>query len=169
MAAESYPTFDGEAQSWADIKVTLQPYGGAELAAGSISDVSLGVSVERGEQRSAGGALVALTGGQETCEGSITWYADGWDAAQEALAAVAIAKGWVDGNGTARIGKVPFDVVIQHELVDGSIRQVDMKGCRLNGHSSDFTEGTDADKIETPVSVMRIVRRTAKGTAVSML
>lgn len=168
--AENYPTLNGEAQSWSNISVIVQGYGGVELPAADLKDISWGETVEVGEQRSTGGKLKARTVGQNSCEAKATFYADGYDALIDNLATIAIALGRVDADGAARISLVGFDVLIQHTPVDQSwITEKKIMGCRVLSDAGSHAEGTDADTHEVSLNPVKVMRKTKSGKWVVLL
>ena len=168
--AESYPTLNGEAQSWTNIRVAITPYDGTELDAADLSDISWSGTIEVGEQRMTGGRLKARTAGMPKCEAKATFYADGYDRLIDALAKVAIAKGFVNAAGAARIALVKFDVLIMHTPIDQStIKSVLLEGCRLLTDSASMSEGTDADKLEVSLNPVEVTRTTTTGQKVVLL
>lgn len=168
--AENFPTLNGEAQSWANIAVIVQGYGGTELTAADLKDLSWSETVEVGEQRSTGGKLKARTVGQNKCEAKATFYADGYDALLENLAAIAVARGFVDPTGAAKVSLVGFDVLIQHTPMDQSyLVEKKLEGCRLLSDSGSHSEGTDAETIEVGLNPVRVSRKTKAGTWVVLL
>jgi hypothetical protein len=152
-----YPTLNGVAQSWADLTITIDVYGAAQIDAEDVKDISWKRSVERGEQRKTGGQLRARTAGQASYECTITFYASGYHKLIAALGAAAVAGGYVDSTGAAQLSKVGWSTLVQHapEGVDKP-RKVSIQGCSLDEDGSDMSEGTDADTMATNVSPRRI-------------
>jgi hypothetical protein len=149
-----YPIVDGVAVSWADIAVTITPIGGALAKTVDISAIHTGRSVEVGYQRGAtGGRKKKRTTGQSDEEASITFYRDGFQAFYRALAKIAPARG-----NQLVVGLVVFGVQMQWTPL-GSVEIFErrVKGARIIGDTIDGAEGSDADTVEVPLSVMEIV------------
>lgn len=158
MSDQSYPTVNGEAQSWANISVTANIQDGPGIDLVDISSIKWNVDVERGVQRMTNGKIKARTRGQGTPGGSIEFYADGMNTFFEKLIDIAIAKGYVE-NGIAKYGMVPFDLVVCHTPIGATgIRKVEMIGCMLAKDLGEHSEGTDADKNAIDLSVADVIR-----------
>ncbi len=152
-----YPTVNGVATSWADIVVTGTPEGGPQIDIKDIAAISTSRTVEVGEQRGAsGGRVTRRTTGQVSYEGSITFYRSGYQKFLRSMVAAAKAQGLVRGNQIA-ISPVVFGLQIQHTpLGSDEIYDRRAKGCRVLGDTLDAAEGTDADQIEVPLSIIEI-------------
>lgn len=154
--AETFPSLNGVAQSWADIGVTVQVTGGTSQRTDDIADISYGTTVELGEQRGVGMEIKKRTRGQRSYEGKITFYADGMRSMLSALAAVAPA----DAGGFKDTSQVVFDVLIQHSPPGVTeISEVQLIGCRLLTRNANHAEGTDPDKREGTLSIGRILEK----------
>ncbi len=155
MAINSeYPLYNGVSVSWADLDAKVSPDGGALFTIDDIAAFHTGRSVEVGEQRGrTGGRVKKRTAGAASQEASITFYRDGFQRFIRNLAAIAPAR----GNQKA-IALVHFTVDFKHTpLNDTEIYQRICRGCRYLGDTLDGAEGTDADQIEVPLSVIEIV------------
>jgi 2-polyprenyl-6-methoxyphenol hydroxylase-like FAD-dependent oxidoreductase len=154
--AESFPSLNGVAQSWADIGVTITVTGGTSSRTDDIVDISYGTTVEVGEQRGVGMEVKKRTRGQRAYEGKITFYADGMRSMLAALAAAAPS----DAAGFKDTSQVVFDVLIQHSPPGAEeIGEVQLLGCRLLTRNASHAEGTDPDKREGTLSVGRIIEK----------
>ena len=153
MALNDFPLVDGIAPSWADVGVKATPKGGALIDVNDIAAVKRSRTVEVGEQKQ-GGRVVARTTGEVKYEFSWTLYRSGHQRLLEVLADIAPLR---QGN-QARVSLVPMFVQVQHTPF-GSTRIFDWraKGVRLTGDSMDAGEGSEADKVEVPTSVIEIV------------
>lgn len=152
--ANEYAVLDGIAPSWADLTATVAGYtGGVELDIKDIASITTGVAIEIGEQRGTGGQLRRRTRGQATYEGAINFYQDGYEKFGEMLLETAPRE-----NGEALIGLVHWDLVIQF-MPPGTSRIYTRKllGCRMAGSNLNPTEGVDANQVEVPVSVAKIL------------
>jgi len=155
MAFE-YPTLNGIAPSWADIRITLSIYAGLSLAPTDVASIKWSDKVTPGVVRgTSGGQKKARTVGEYECEASITFYRNGWEQFRSGLTVL-----------NKRLTLVGFDVMIQH-TPPGSIAILKTKiaGCRVIGRTADMQEGADADKVEIPLDVMRI----EEGNGISLL
>lgn len=152
MANNDYPVLDGVAPSWADIIVRLSPALGALIETKDIKAINTNATVEVGEQR-AGGRVIKRTTGSSKYEGSLTLYREG---AQKMLRGL---KGAAPKRGNQRIiTLVHFGIQIQH-TPPGSLEIYErrLKGCRIIGAALNGAEGTDADVVEVPLSIIEIV------------
>lgn len=151
--AEEFPTLNGIAPSWADLKITGLVYDGEDIDVEDVSDISWSDPIEIGVQRGTGGSIRRRTTGQSTPEASMTLYRSGWRKLKRALAAKAPSKG-----GRKRIGVVGFDILVQHTPPgESEIYKVKIEGCRIKGRSMSMTEGVDPDKVEVPLFPIAVV------------
>lgn len=155
--SNDYPVLDGIAPSFADIALKITPAGGPILTTKDFAALSSGRTVEVGEQRGAsGGRVMRRTTGSISYEASITFYRSGLQKLLRAFAGLAPTRG-----NQKIVGLVHFGVQIQHTPPfasgDVEIYERRWKGCRIIGDTHDNAEGTDADQIEVPVSVIEIV------------
>lgn len=152
--SNEYPVLNGIAPSWADIAVKITPDGGPILDTKDIAAIHTARTVEVGEQRGAsGGRVVRRTTGAVSYEMSITFYRSGYQKLIRELAKLAPSR----GNQKA-ISLVHMGVQIQHTPQgDTEIYERRCKGCRFLADTLDGAEGTDADQIEVPFSVIEIV------------
>ena len=167
ITSNDYPVLDGIAPSWADITVRSKPLGGQLIEMKDIAAINSSTSVEVGIQRStAGGRPMRRTTGQVDYDGSITFYRYGFESFIEKLAE---ASEITRGNQVI-ISVVPFLIDVQH-TPPGSERlfHFRLKGCRLLGDSDSLAEGTDADQVECPISILEKVRVLPDGREVVFL
>jgi hypothetical protein len=152
--SNDYPILNGIAPSFADIALKITPDGGPILDTKDFSALSDGRSIEVGEQRGAsGGRVMRRTSGSISYEGSITFYRSGYQKLYRELAKLAPSRG-----NQKVIRFVHFGVQIQHAPVgDVEIYDRRWRGVHLLGDGFDLSEGTDADQIEVPVSIIEIV------------
>lgn len=148
MAQQEYPTIQGVAPSWSDVTIQIASYDGPTLETSDFAAIKYSHSVEVGETYGTnGGRKRARTTGQYKCDGSMTLYKDGAKALRAMLAAI-----------NPKISLVGFDVSVTHSVEGSSeIHSLKLEGCRLIGDSGDMAEGTDADKCEFTLSVMRVL------------
>ncbi len=152
-----YPVYDGIAPSWADFKCVITGTTITLLETKDVAAVNTSRSVEVGEKRGAsGGRVMSRTTGASSQEASFTLYYDGYLRMLETLMAQAIARNFVRGNEVL-ISLVHFDFQMLH-TPPGSTRIFDrrVKGARVIGDSLNPAEGTEATKVEVPLSVIKI-------------
>lgn len=153
MSQLDFPVFDGIAPGWADIGLTISGDSINLVEVGDIAAVSFGYAVEVGEQRE-GGRVIKRTRGSVSYEGSITFYASGWQKVLRALVAAAPR----NAKGQAQLSLVHFNV---HRIwtPPGSTDLLEdkAKGCRIMGRTIDASEGDDAQQVEVPLSVLELV------------
>jgi hypothetical protein len=154
MPNNEFPILDGIAPSWADIIVRATPSGGPLVEMRDIAAINTGRSLEVGIQEGVtGGRPKARTSGKAGFEASITFYRSGYDLFIEALSLLAPN---VRGNEYA-ISLVHFGIEIQHTPFGSSrIFHRRLKGCRVMGDTMNSAEGTDAQQVECPLSVIVI-------------
>jgi hypothetical protein len=153
-----YPILNGIAPSWADIIVRATPEGGALIDVKDIASITMGRTVEVGEQRGAsGGRVIRRTTGSVSYEMSMSLYRSGYQKFIRALTAAAEAANLVRGNQRL-ISLVHFLVQVQHTPInDVEVYERIAKGVRYLGSSYSGAEGTDADQIEVTLSPLEIV------------
>jgi hypothetical protein len=158
MAINSeYPIYNGISVSWADLECKCSPDGGNLFSVDDIAAFHTGRTVEIGEQRGrTGGRVKKRTLGSGSQEASVTFYRDGFQKFLRNLIAAAEAGGFTR-NGEIVLTAVTFNIDFKHTpLNDVEIYQRLVQGCRVIGDTLDGAEGTDADQIEVPLSVIRI-------------
>lgn len=148
-----YPVLDGIAPSWADIIVRVGAAGIPLLDVEDIAAINSGATVEVGSQRAPGGRVVKRTTGASSFEASLTLYRSGYQKLLRGLKALAP----LTGNRRS-LTVVHFGIQVQHTPPnDVEIYEYRMKGCRILGRNLNGAEGTDADQVEVPLSVIDIV------------
>ncbi len=152
-----FPTYNGIAPSWSDISCKITGTDIPLLVVTDVAGVNSSRSLEIGEQRGAsGGRVMKRTTGSASNEASLNLYRDGFDEYIRRLVAAAEAQGKVRGNEIL-ISLVHFDF---HYLFTppGSTKIYErrFKGCRYMGDTMNSAEGTDADQVECPLSVIKI-------------
>ena len=153
MANQEYPILNGVAPSWADISVRISPNGGQLIEMVDIAAINTSRAVEVGLQRGAsGGRVLNRTTGQGTQEASITLYQSGAKQLYRALMQLAPVRG-----NQRVISLVQFQIHQQWTpLGSAEIYERIIKGCRVIGDTLNAAEGTDAQQIEVPLSVLEI-------------
>lgn len=154
---QEYPSLDGIAPSWADVKVTFSVFGdsaGAILQTIDIAGIKTGQKLEVGEQMgTSGGRVMRVTTGSSKNEASMTLYKSGARKLKKALVAVAPTR------GNQKLISIPrFDILVQYTPPgESEIYVQKIKGCRYAGNDREMKEGNEADKEEIPLIVMEIV------------
>lgn len=153
MANQEYPILNGVAPSWADISVRISPNGGQLVEMVDIAAINTSRAVEVGLQRGAsGGRVLNRTTGQGSQEASITLYQSGAKQLYRALMQLAPVRG-----NQRVISLVQFQIHQQWTpLGSAEIYERIIKGCRVIGDTLNAAEGTDAQQIEVPLSVLEI-------------
>jgi len=149
-----YPVLDGVAPSWADIIVRCARFAdGALFDMEDIAAINTGTALEVGEQRGAsGGRVRKRTTGQSSNTASMTLYRDGYQKMLRKMAEVAPVRG-----NQRIISLVHFDIQVQHTPPGSAeIFEYRVKGCRIAGRDLNGAEGTEADRVEVPLSVIEI-------------
>ncbi len=156
MGAEEYPTFNGFAQSWADISTTMQVIGGSTFKDIDYKSIKAKSAVTRGDQMGAsGGRVMARTRGSVKHEGSVEFYVSGLTKfLEQAIIPAAPSRGDVK-----MVSLVTFNIVILHTLVGSStIRQDEMMGCSLSGFDWSMLEGDDAEIVAVDLAPLEVYR-----------
>jgi len=151
--SQDYPIYDGVAPSWADFSLFVDVPGAPLLDVKDVKAFSSSSSVEVGEQRGPGGRVKMRTTGQVKYEASMTLYASGFVKFLDGLALVAPAR------GNQRVLSLVHFGIIQMWTPHGStdIFERRIKGARYMGDKVDASEGTDAQAVECPLSVLEVV------------
>lgn len=154
MATNDYPILDGVTPSWADIVVRATPYGGSLIETKDIAAINTSRSVEVGEQRgTSGGIVTKRTTGAASQEASWTLYYSGYHQLMRALVDLAPQRG-----NQYRISLVHFDIQMQWTPYGADdIFERRLQGVRVVGDTINPAEGTEAQQVEVPLSVIRIV------------
>jgi hypothetical protein len=149
--------------SWADIAVTINVPGGATVPVIDLEAWKWARKLERGISKGTSGRPKKRTRGSPSYEGSATATRGGWMQMIEAIETAATALGLLRGDQVI-IGGVDFDVLIQHTpLGDSRIYAVKLKGCSLDGDSSDMKQGNEADLIELTLNPLEIAVKSVTG------
>lgn len=158
MTEQAYPTLNGQAQSWVDLKGAIIIDDGPKLDLEDVKALKWDVAVEVGTQRRVDGTIKAFTKGMPTPSGSIEFYADGMVRFVEKLIDVAIAKNFVR-NGVGLYGMVTFSIVTMHTpLGTSDMRKVELLGLRLKKDMQEGAEGVDAEGNDLELIVTSVIR-----------
>jgi hypothetical protein len=164
MADQTSESVNVHECSWADLEATLiMPNGGVTVKITDVEGFKWARKNERGESRGTSGRPKKRTRGSPSYEGSATATRGGWMALLEAIEQAAIELGQVRGDEVI-IGGIDFDVLLQHSpLGDPRIYTTKLKGCSLDGDSSDMKQGNEADLIELVLNPIKILTKSASG------
>lgn len=171
MANQAYPNVNGDVCSWADISVSLNVPGGAEVSLFDLESLKWSDKVEVGEQRGAsGGRVMGTTHGSLSSEASATISRAGAVQFIEALEVAARnLTGAVRGNRVSIAG-VRFDILIQHTpLGTERIFEAKLSGCRFLGRSHDLKQGNEADMVEITLNPIEIAEKSITGDWIVLL
>ena len=147
MADQEYPTINGVEPSYADVKFEIPLYSGPTIQTNDIAGFKFSDKVTVGLKKgTSGGRIMARTVGDLESDASIIFYLGGWRKFMRGLAAI-----------NKKISLVGFDVLTKF-TPPGEIDLYKFKvvGGRVIGRSFDIAEGSDAQKVEIPISVMLI-------------
>jgi len=155
--SQAQPTLNGFTPSWTDIKTTFEVDGGETVADVDYSDIKHATKVSVGEQRGpSGGRVMRRTTGSKTLTAAATFYQDGLEKLQSALASSPLA---VTRGDEVDVSTVPFDILIMWSMPgDAQIRQVRLLGCRLLGDDATYTEGDEPNKSAVDLNPISIGR-----------
>lgn len=152
MATNNYPIFDGIAPSWADVVANFTTSGGVAFATEDIKSINTGTSLDIGEQRGTGGIVRRRTTGSASSEATVVFYRSGFQKFLRALKAEAPLVG-----NKRRIALVHFSIQeLWTPYGEVDIFETRIKGCRIKGRTLNTQEGSDADTVEVPLSVLEI-------------
>jgi hypothetical protein len=163
MADQSSASVNVHECSWADIQVTLNVPGGANVPVVDIEGWKWERKNERAISMGTSGRPKKRTRGAPSYAASATATRGGWMMMIEEIEKAAEALGQVRGDQVI-IGGIDFDVLIQHTpLGDSRIYAVKLKGCSLDGDSSDMKQGNEADMIELVLNPLEIATKSSSG------
>lgn len=150
---QEFPTLNGVAPSWADLKTTITPEGGSLIDTFDYASLSFGSTLEVGVQKGAsGGRVMKSTTGDLSHEGTIAYYRSGLRKLLKGLMPLAPQRG-----NQRLVSLVHQTILVQHSVPgDPEIYEVKLKGVRLTGFQFSMTEGNEADRVEVPVFVTEI-------------
>lgn len=148
MAEQEFPTINGVEPSWADVKISIPLYSGPTVETNDIAGLKVSDKVTVGVKKgTSGGRILARTVGDLESDGSIIFYLGGWRKFMRTLATLAPDK---------RISLVGFDVMTMFSPPgETDIYKFKIVGGRVIGRTLDLAEGSDAQKIEIPLSIVR--------------
>ncbi len=148
-----YPVINGFDPSWADIGVTATPDGAPLIRTDDVASIDCGSSVEVGYRKGAsGGRVMGRTTGEKSDEFSWKLYRVGFDKLLRGIMGLAPSR----GNQKA-VSLVSFGITVQHTPPGtDTIFEYRAKGCRITGMKFSHAEGTDADQVEVPLSIVEL-------------
>jgi hypothetical protein len=150
--------------SWADIAATILAPAGPTVNLLDIEGWKWSAKNERTVSKGTSGRPKKRTRGSPNYDGSASATRGGWMQILEAIEEIAIALGQVRGDQVI-IGGIDFDVLIQHTpLGDSRIYAAKLKGCSLDGFSSDMKQGNEFDIIELDLNPMEIAIKSKTGS-----
>ncbi len=146
-----YPVLNGIAPSWADVGVSITPNGAAIIQTKQIKSLNSSRKVDVGVQKQ-GGRVFKRTTGESSQEGTMVLYRDGYDELIREFVKIAPKRG-----NEYLISLVYFTVQVLH-TPPGSVKIYERiwEGVRIIGDTMNGAEGTDADEVEVPVSIVQI-------------
>lgn len=146
-----YPVFDGIDPSWADVKVEAQVNGGPLITMDDIASITGSSTVEVGVRKGAsGGRVRGRTTGEKTDEFSWTLYRSGFDKLIRNLRTLAPKRGQ-----QRLVSLVHFNIHTMHTPPGSdSIYEYIVRGARVLAWTMNHAEGTDADQVEVPISII---------------
>lgn len=149
MADQEFPTINGVEPSYADVKFEFGIYSGPLIQTNDIAGFKFSDKVTVGLKKgTSGGRIMARTVGDLESDASIIFYLGGWRKLSRGLAPIAPQK---------RISLVAFDILTKFTPPgEIDIYKFKIVGARVIGRSFDIAEGSDAQKVEIPISVIRI-------------
>lgn len=152
--SNDYPILDGVAPSWADISAIASSNGSPLLTVKDFQSISTNTTVEVGVQRGAsGGRVIRRTTGQVDFEASLVLYRTGYNELLRKLIPLAPQR----GNQRA-VSLVKFDIQVMHTPFGSEdVFEFRLMGCRLTGRALNPAEGTDAETVDCPISLVNIV------------
>lgn len=157
MPTQSFPNINGDACSWADIKVSIDVPDVAEVGLVDLEGLKWMDKVDVGEQRGAsGGVVMATTRGSLSTEASMTLSRRGANQLIKALAvAAAELPNAVNGNEIA-ISGVRYSILVEHTpLGSTEIFRAKLWGCRFLGRSHEYKQGNEADVVEVTLNPIK--------------
>lgn len=168
---QAYPNVNGDVCSWADIGVTINVPGGAEVPLFDLESIKWSDKVEVGEQRgTSGGRVMGTTAGQLSTEATATLSRAGAVQLIEALETAALSLPNAVRGNRVRISGVRFDILIQHTpLGSDRIFEAKLSGCRFLGRSHDLKQGNEADMVEITLNPIEIAEKSATGNWIVLL
>jgi hypothetical protein len=142
---------NGIAPSWADVAVSVTPSGASLIKTNQIKSLNSSRKVDVGLQKQ-GGRVFKRTTGESTQEGTIVFYRDGYDELIREFVKIAPKRG-----NECLISLVYFTVQVLH-TPPGSTKIYERiwEGVRIVGDTMNGAEGTDAQEVEVPVSIIQI-------------
>jgi hypothetical protein len=164
-----FPIVDGIAPSFADLKLSLTPYGAPLISMSAVKAVNMGRTVEVGELIGAsGGRVMATTTGTVKYSFTMTLYRWGWEQLSEGLANV--AKPFALRGNEIAISLVHFAAeLIWTPPGSNKISHRRAKGLRLLGDTNNPTEGNDPDELEVTCHAKVICDVLSNGKELVML
>lgn len=157
------PSINGYYHSWANIKVSLEVYGGPSFSGGDITAIDFDDSLEGTKVFGTGPYHRGMTIGQYDANATMTMLLAKGTEFQAALFAASGGKGVM----------LPYFEIVVHWSPPGEeaplIQTVKVKGCRVKGRNWKNAPGGDGTVIELPLSCNMVVPLAADGTELKAL
>lgn len=171
MPTQSFPNVNGDVCSWADIAVSLNVPGGAEVGLFDLEALKWSDKVEVGEQRgTSGGRVMGTTRGSLSSEASATISRAGARQFIQALAVAAAELPNATRGDRVAISGVRFDILVQHTpLGTEAIFTTKLSGCRFLGRSHDYKQGNEAEMVEIVLNPIEIAEQDENGQWIVLL
>lgn len=171
MANQAYPNINGDVCSWADIAVSINVPGGAEMPMFDLEALKWSDKVDVGEQRgTSGGRVMGTTSGSLSSEATASLSRKGAKQLIAALEAAALTlPGAVRGN-RVKISGVRFNIHVQHTpLGSEEIFESMLSGCRFLGRSHDYKQGNEAEMVEITLNPIEVAEKSETGNWIVLL
>jgi hypothetical protein len=138
---EQYPSVNGRASSWANMKVVLAPTGATPFATRAFSAIKFAHKADGEHVMGTGSIPIAKTDGTVKPEGSMTMYLREAIQFRRSLASI-----------NAEIATVDFDVHVSWSPKSGPAAGLTfdavLRNCSINAESFDAALGSSAQEVE---------------------
>lgn len=158
-----YPKIGGKIPSWANLHVSLSPYGGPTFQTEAFAAIDWDEKLDPEKVPGTGPMHIGRTDGVYDANASMTMYLDSHMQFLSALQDIA-----GPDNG---YGGVEFDLQASYEPLNGSggIWTVRLIGARIAGGSGKNAPGASATAIDTPLSIDRVEKITPQGKVLRLI
>lgn len=142
----AFPVFNGNAPSWADLRMTIE-HDGATFETPMFSALDWSDKVEPTDVYGQGATKLGTTKGRYSAEGKVTFYLTAAAAVYTSLAAV-----------NSSITEVRFDLIGSWKArADDDPTRVELQGCRLVDRNGSNSNSGDAATVEHTLNVTKIL------------
>lgn len=145
------PKIQGTIASWANLSISLAPYGGQSFSTDAFAALDWDDKREPERVMGAGGNMLGGTDGEYQANGSMSMYLAQGVAFQEALQQIA-------GDGQ-RFGLISFDINcswVPKRDPNQNIITAKLVGCRIAGRANKNATGSAATVLEMPLFVAEV-------------